>query len=162
MKYTNISTSPKLFILAGMPGCGKTTWARTFFPFESIVSSDEIREEKWPGEPYDKDHNAEVFDEFHRRITNLLDENIGAIADATSLNHYARLKLLTIANYHDAEKHLIFFDNPIQAMIRNDQRTGAERVPREDQEIMYEKHRKSRYAILNEHYTSITIIEETS
>src|ERR1039458_5655120 len=85
--------NPRLFILAGIPGCGKTTWAKTFFPLESIVSSDAIREEKWPRELYDKSRNVEVFDEFHCRIGERLAVGKDAVADATSLAFEARWKL---------------------------------------------------------------------
>lgn len=154
--------NPRLFILAGMPGCGKSTWARTFFSPWQIVSSDVIREAKWPGEPYNHERNPEVFDEFHRRLGDLLEEGKDAVADATSLAYEARVKLLTLAVYHNADRHLIFFDNSFQALHRNAERTGATRVPSEDQWIMYDKHKKARSAILGELYTSITMIEATA
>lgn len=150
---------PRLFILAGIPGAGKSQWARTFFSPWSIVSSDAIREEKWPGEPYDAKRNGEVFDEFYRRLSEILADGKDAVADATSLNYQGRWKLLDIAGYDYAETHLIFFNNIEQALHRNYQRTGAARVPPEAQTVMLAKFKESRSAILEEHYTSTTIIE---
>ena len=156
---------PRLFILAGIPGCGKTTWARTFFEPGVIISSDAIREDKWPGEPYDHKRNGEVFDEFHRRIGSRLERPGLAVADATSLAYQARWKLSDLADYHGAEKHLVFFNNMEQALNRNYERTGAARVPPEAQTVMLAKFKESRSAILDEmteiHYTSTTIIEAT-
>jgi predicted kinase len=125
------------------------------------VSTDEIREAKWPNEPYQKERNAEVFDEFHRCIGELLESGRDAVADATSLQQAARWRLSDMADYYDAEKHLIFFANNYQAQRRNAARTGAKRVPDEAQEIMLAKHKEARYDILNELYTSTTIIEAT-
>ena len=151
--------SPRLFILAGIPGCGKSTWARTFFSTFRIVSSDKIREEKWPGQEYDAKRNKEVFDEFHRRLGQLLEIGDDAVADATSLNYQARDKLSILADIYGAEKHLIFFNNPLQALPRNVQRSVATRVPPEAQTVMLAKFKESRSAILDESYTSTTIIE---
>lgn len=107
---------PRLFILVGIPGCGKSTWARTYFHRGSIVSSDAIREYKWPGEPYRRERNQEVFAEFYRRIGEMLKEGEEVVADATSLLQTARRKLLDLADYYNAEKHLVFFNNPAQAL----------------------------------------------
>lgn len=152
---------PRLFILAGIPGSGKSTWARIFFHPGQIVSSDAIRETKWPGEPYQHDRNEEVFDEFHRRIGDLLEQGQDAVADATSLKQEARWRLSDIADYYNAEKHLIFFSNVHQGCLRNEVRRGKTKVPPEEQEGMIERYRIARSAILDELYTSTTIIEET-
>jgi predicted kinase len=152
----------RLFILAGVPGCGKSTWARLFFSPWQIVSTDAISEEKWPGEEYDVARNEEVFDAFHNRIGALLNSGEDVVADATSLRWQSRLKLVDIADAHDAERHLIFFDNPAQAVARNAQRKGNARVPLEAQDVMLAKYRESRSAILEESYTSTTIIKETT
>ena len=154
---------PRLFILAGVPGCGKSTWARLFFDFDPgvIVSTDAIREEFFPGELYDAARNEKVFDHFHYRIGSRLHRPGLAVADATSLRWQSRLKLVDIADAHDAESHLIFFDNPVQAVARNAQRKGNAYVPLEAQDVMLAKYRESRSAILEENYTSTTIIKET-
>jgi predicted kinase len=158
---SSIEQRPRLFILAGIPGSGKSTWARTFFYPWSIISSDEIREQKWPGEPYDAERNTEVFDVFHAYLADILEHGNDAVADATSLAYQARWKLSDLADYYGAEKHLIFFKNMEQALHRNYKRTGAARVPPEAQTVMLAKYKESCSAILDERYTSTTIIEAT-
>lgn len=153
---------PRLFILAGVPGCGKSTWARTYFSPWTIVSSDALREEKWPGEPYQKERNEEVFEELFRRIADMLEEGKDAVADTTALVQSFRWRLSDIADYYDAEKHLIFFTNAHQALHRNAGRTGAARVPDEAQQVMVARYKEARSAILDELYTSTTIIEATA
>lgn len=159
-----VSTSrprPRLFMLAGIPGCGKSTWAKTFFRPGQIVSSDAIREEKWPGEPYRKERNDAVFGEFYRRVGDLLEEGNDVVADATFLVYWARWKAMDVAHYYDAEIHLIFFNNTMQGVSRNAQRLGHRHVPRDNMDLMISNHHESRSAILDENYTSITIIERT-
>lgn len=166
--HTSIDNSrPRLYILAGIPGCGKSTWARHFFSPSMIISTDVIRDEKWPGEPYKNERNQEVFDEFFSNIEKELEKGEDVVADSTGLNYIFRERLHTIARFYDAEKHLIFFDNIGQALIRNDQRkgiiSGETSVPKDAQNHMLLKYKKARVDILgpDEFYESITIIGAT-
>ncbi len=172
MTFTLTSTRPRLYILAGIPGCGKSTWAHRFFPSRVVVSSDEIRGRFFPG-PYDAGNNDKVFEIFHRELGELLSDPYTrrgvnsdfprtAVADATNLNPSARDKLRTVAAYVDAETHLVFFNNPEQSFRRNLNRTGNALVPEDAMGAMYGRYRDSRTAILNEGYTSITFIEGVS
>lgn len=156
------TSRPRVFVIVGLPGSGKSTWAKTFFHPSTIVSSDAIRQEKWPNEPYQADRNEETFAEFHRRVGGKLEEGQDVVADTTGLYQQFRRELADVAGYHDAEKHLIFFNNPSQAIYRNAQRTGDDRVPDDAMKGMLELYREVRPAILNEPYASITIIEGTS
>lgn len=152
----------RLYIMAGPPGCGKTTWARNFFKDYQRQSTDEIREELWPGEPYDAERNGEVFRTFHDRLDNMLYKGGDVVADATSLSWEERKKLVAIAAVHDAETHLVFFKNWFAAVERNAEREGNAHVPREAMEVMWDKFQNSLSAILREEYTSITIIEDAT
>lgn len=153
-----------LYILAGIPGCGKSTWARNFFPPHLIVSSDAIREELWPGEEYDYNRNGQVFEEFHARIGRHLSwyhpERV-AVADATSLTADSREKLRNVALHHGAASHLVFFNNPGQAVARNALRTGGALVPPEAMEMMLKRFGDTQVSLSGEPYDSVTIIEET-
>ena len=151
---------PRLYILAGVPGCGKSTWARNFFKDYQIVSTDLIREEKWSGEPYDAAHNQEVFDEFHKRLGEMLYKGMDAVADATSLSAFARTELRAVAEKELAETHLVFFQNPEQAVGRNARRRGNAVVPHDAMAWMLEKYDATVSAIVDEKYTSTTIIED--
>lgn len=149
-------------MLVGMPGSGKSTWARTFFDPWCIVSSDAIRAEKWPGEDYQDERNEETFAEFFRRVGEMLEEGKTVVADTTGLWQSFRWKISDLGDYYDAEKHLVFFNNPDQALRRNASRSDKTRVPPEAMDRMLEKYRDARDAILDERYTSTTIIQATS
>lgn len=168
MSFTPAFTSkdrehrPRLYIMAGVPGCGKTTWARNFFKDYQRQSTDEIREELWPGEPYESLRNAIVFATFHERLGDMLYKGGDVVADATSLSAPEREKLRAIAAEHNAEAHLIFFKNLTQAVTRNSDRIGNAKVPDDAMHIMLVKFTATASAILDEKYTSITIIEDTT
>lgn len=151
---------PRLFILAGVPGCGKSTWSRNFFKDYLIVSSDAIREELWPGESYNAERNEQVFDEFHKRLGELLYKGMDAVADATSLSAMARAELRLVAERENAETHMVFFKNLAQAVTRNGERLGNARVPDDAMHYMLEKFTATAPAILDEGYTSIATIED--
>jgi predicted kinase len=146
-----------------VPGCGKSTWAKFFFNEYQIVSSDAIRAEKWPGEPYVAERNVEVFDVFHDRIDQMLYKGGQVVADATSLNDRARTRLRLLAKKNGAECHLVFFNNLGQALERNGDRDPnlQDWVPYEAMEFMVKKWHETKAAIIDEEYTSITSIEGT-
>ncbi len=162
MSFTHtFANPPRLYIMAGVPGCGKTTWSRRFFDEDRRVSTDEIREELWSGEPYDAERNPEVFRTFHLRLGEKLHKGDDAVADATNLSWLEREKLIAIAAECGAETHLIFFKNHQSAIRRNAEREGNAAVPVSSMVRMLAKFNASLSAILEESYTSITIIEDT-
>jgi len=150
----------KLYILAGVPGCGKTTWATKLLP-GVWVSSDAIRQEMFPDE-YDATHNAAVFARFYKVIDKHLLNGWDVIADATNLRSFARSELRSIAEITGATTHLIFFTNVEQAVLRNSfregQAHGAKKVPNEGMELMLEKYEEAQRDIPLEQYTTVTYI----
>lgn len=147
----------KLFITLGIPGSGKSTWLSTFLSHAEIVSSDAIREE-FTGDASDQTQNAKIFDEFHYRIDTGLRYGHDVAADSTALDKAARDRLLEIAAKHEAEAHLIVFDNVVQAMSRNTKRTRV--VPLSAMKRMLDKYE---FYKLNEsdnalRYSSVTEI----
>lgn len=150
--------SPALYILAGIPGCGKSTWAKRFFDATRIVNTDAIREELWPGEPYDPGRNKRVFGEFYTRLGTLLEDGEVAVADATSLTCESRALLIELGNQYLADRHLVFFINTAQAWDNNFERETRWIVPEEAMNHMRNKYFDSLSAIKEEAFTSITYI----
>ncbi len=159
--YTPFSSDlfrrPKLIVLVGIPGTGKSTWSRLYFDPAQIVSTDEIRKEVHPGVQYDPEKNAEVFDIFHQRIGQRLADRRDAIADSTNCNEFARYRLQDLAGEYEAEYHVIAFSNTHQALHRNKGREWE--VPPDAMDHMLEKWKDARDAILVEHCESLTVIE---
>ena len=89
-------TENKLIMLIGLPGSGKSTYAaklKAENPEYVIHSSDELRKELY-NDIKDQNHNAELFQELHRRIKRDLDLGNTVIYDATNLNKKRRVQFL--------------------------------------------------------------------
>lgn len=158
-----------LIILVGLPGSGKSSYAKQVFPHKTIVSSDEIRTRMFSAlddseggahEAKAKEpNNSLVFGVFHQEIADALANDLDTVADATSLNFSARQKLRDIAAAYDAATHVIFFTNVAQAMLRNTVRSGDRRVPEGAMMTMLSKYLDTLATIGNEQYTSIIKVE---
>lgn len=147
----------KLVILVGIPGSGKSTWAKSMLPDFVYVSSDDIRESM--GDVTDQSRNSEVFGTFHRRIEMNLRIGNDVVADSTALDERARTTLRALARRNDAEVHLVVFANLDQAVVRNAQRERV--VPEHAMVRMLDKYERLRLSLAQESnlYTSITEIK---
>lgn len=122
-----------LFILCGVPGSGKSTWASKKFGEENIVSRDKIRFSFLNDESDYFDKETFVWEEFVREIQNRLngDKEI-TVADATHINKRSRDKLLNALKLPDGINVIPIFFDTCQAvcMERNSQREGRAYVPK--------------------------------
>lgn len=134
-------TFARLYILVGIPGCGKSTWADLYLSPSNIayVGSDAIRAEL--SHIHDQTRNNEVFDIFHADIARQLAHGNSVVADSTALDAFARERLYTIAETHNAAVHIIFFKNVYQGIARNARRTR--KVPFEAMERMLDKYERT-------------------
>ena len=120
-----------LYLLCGLPGSGKTTWAKANkTPFDAYVSRDEIRFKLLrEGDSYFQNEN-EVFDTFVKKIAEGLNCPGVVFADATHLSEKSRNKLLDKLRLDDVDIIPINFYISLDTCCkRNDQRTGRARVP---------------------------------
>jgi len=94
----NDDKTPILFTLIGLPGSGKSYLASRIaigdgkggFYYPTIHSSDELRKELY-GDVDDQTHNAEIFNELHKRIRNDLVRGMDTIYDATNVSKKRRI-----------------------------------------------------------------------
>jgi len=143
---------PTLYMLVGIPGCGKTTWATNFIKehrdIEDIryVSRDEIRFELVDPQERYFSHEKEVFKRFVGTIAQTLIDGFDVIADATHISIKSRKKLLAgIDNFGFLDYSIIFiYFNTSYAICcgRNSQRTDRALVPQSTMESMYKNFRK--------------------
>ena len=82
---------PRLYMMVGLPGSGKSYHASTMEAV--VVSSDSIREELF-GDVNDQEHNNEVFNEVHKRIHENLKNGSDVVYDATNLSRKRRKAFL--------------------------------------------------------------------
>lgn len=107
---------PKLYIMTGLSGSGKSTIAQKLAeenPNTVIVSSDAIREEL-TGKVEDQTENEEVFKIFHNRIRKNLENKKNVIADATNITMKSRRAIMTKVNGLDVEKICYLIPKPYE------------------------------------------------
>lgn len=85
---------PILILMVGVCGSGKTTKAEELAVEynATIISSDSIRAELY--DINDQEHNNEVFDLLHKRVRELLKNDINVIVDATNITMKSRRKFM--------------------------------------------------------------------
>jgi tRNA uridine 5-carbamoylmethylation protein Kti12 len=141
-----------LYVLCGIPGCGKSTWVKNRMaentsstdPKWAYVSRDEVRFSMITEEDDYFSKEKQVFEEFVNRICgNLSDAYIqNVIADATHLNEISRDKLINAIRRKRPNLPLhitmVYFDIPLEVCkFRNDKREGRAHVPDEVMNKMY-------------------------
>lgn len=126
-----------LFVMCGVPGSTKSTWAHEFMKSRmniAYVSRDEIRLATITDNEQYFSHEDEVYEKFINEIVMMISSAVDTIADATHLSIGARKKLINAltAKGLTPDKYQIIFvymDVPVEDCIQRDQlRTGRAHV----------------------------------
>ena len=122
---------PKLFLMMGCPGSGKTTFAKNVLKQGTYISRDEIRFQKVKeNEEYFSKEN-EVFAEFINQINTALERGEDVLADATHLNRASRKKVLNKVKGYDCLGIIHVRPGLQEALNQNELRKGTRSyVPR--------------------------------
>lgn len=119
---------PKIILLCGLAGCGKSTYAQKLVqenPNIEIISSDTIREKVF-GDINDQSHNYEIFSKI---IPNEIRQGIGwgkdVIIDATSINRKERSGYVKLAQELNVEIECHYF--PLDIERAKKQNAGRDR-----------------------------------
>lgn len=129
-----------LYILVGVAGVGKTTWARehnTDFNAK-VISRDNIRFAYMKNDPdflpsmdyfkYEKD----VIRDFYAQINGNLSDGVNVIADATHISWKSLCKTVENCGKNADKIILVYFNRGLDiALPQNAKRVGVERVPEE-------------------------------
>lgn len=131
-----------LSILCGVPGSGKTTYAREHLcPYNEYVSRDEIRFQLLgPDDDYFAQENI-VWGEFVRQIAAHLNRGQNTVADCTNLTPKARKRLLDALSILVNESFTIHYYawhvSLDICLARNAQREGRAKVPQTQVKNMF-------------------------
>jgi predicted kinase len=109
------ASKPKIVLLVGLPGSGKSTWAEGKL---GVLSSDALRE-LLADHPDNQNIHARVF----RVLRDLLKHRLElkrpvTYVDATNLTPYEREPYFKLAQLFDCKVEAVFFDVPIDECIR--------------------------------------------
>ena len=134
---------PKLYILCGIPGSGKSTWAERCDEVGVVyVSRDSIRFSMLQeGDQYFA-HETEVYKEFIYEIAQSLIHGYDVVADATHINSDSRHKLTQAIDEFYTDYEIIYVAFPLtlnECLVRNEFREGIKRVPTIAMHTMYNR-----------------------
>lgn len=95
----------KFIMMCGLPGSGKSTYAKKNFVGENIIylSSDELREELL-NDINNQEENNKVFEEMERRTISALKSGKSVVYDACNTSYKKRMHLLKQINRYNARK----------------------------------------------------------
>ena len=127
-----------LYVLAGVAGVGKTTWAHEHYAEldAKIVSRDYIRFKYMANDPdflpsmdYFK-YESDVIKDFYSQINDNLCNDINVIADATHIYWKSLRKTVENCGKNADKIILVYFNRGLDiALPQNAKRGGVERVP---------------------------------
>ena len=123
-----------LWILCGIPGAGKSTWAKNKIAESGgfYISRDEVRFSLLGDNEDYFAHEVEVFDNFVYQIQEALNKGGDVYADATHVNWSSRRKLIERLCLEGVNVGAVLFKTTWSICVeRNSQREGRARVPDE-------------------------------
>ena len=111
---------PCMAVLSGLPGSGKTTFARNLaarVPL-AILESDALRKALFTQPSYSANESRRLFGAIHQLAYELLLDGISVLVDATNLRESNRMELYGLAERADARLFLVCVEAP-REVIRN-------------------------------------------
>ena len=137
---------PTLYILIGIPGSGKSTFAKRFQNEydTSWISRDKIRFDTIKEDEEYFSHESEVFQKFIDNIIFGLRNSLNVIADATHINMSSRRKLTYAIDkeFNNYKIVYVIFDTSFDiCLARNNAREGRACVPEQVMKNMYKDFR---------------------
>lgn len=149
-----------LYVMCGIPGSGKSTFAKSQLPNALYVSRDKVRYNMVAINEAYFSKEDEVFKVFVNAINEGLAAGADVIADATHLNPQSRAKLFSRLKIDTSKTQVIaiFMNTPYKTCLkRNEYRKGTrEYVPPAQIEKMYKSLKKPSsdeyYGIINKVY----------
>jgi predicted kinase len=109
---------PRIVVLVGLPGSGKSTWAEREGDGVGVLSSDAIRG-LLSDDPANQTIHARTFTVLRYLLRHRLDlHRPVTYIDATNLTPYERRPYMTFANLYDCGIEAVFFDVSIEECQR--------------------------------------------
>ena len=111
----------KLIVMVGVPGSGKSTYAKNHFgKTAQILSSDALRKELL-GDENNQKQNDRVFAELYSRARNHLIAGKNVVIDGTNINVFERKRMLKHFEDLSVEKVAIVMNTAIEKCYQQNQ-----------------------------------------
>jgi len=116
-----------LYITVGLPGSGKSTYAKNFIKDKDVeyLSSDELRAKFGSGET-DQTCTNQVFAHIKRTVDEFLKDGKNVLVDATSVNRKERSDYIKTAKKYGAKVVAIVFKMDRQSLIERNKKRGEQ------------------------------------
>ena len=116
-----------LYITVGLPGSGKSTYAKEFIKGKDIeyLSSDELRAVYGKGED-DQTVTPIVFGHIKRKVDEYLKDGKNVMVDATSVNRKERSDYINTAKKYGAKVVALVFKMDRQGLIDRNKKRGEQ------------------------------------
>ena len=130
---------PTLYIMVGVPGSGKSTWAKNNLIGIKYVSRDRVRFSLLSDTDEYFSKEKLVFQKFVDEISSNITNGYSVVADATNLNRQSRFKLVSAINTKQKYNIVFVYMNTSleTCLARNSTREGREKVPNLSIHSMY-------------------------
>lgn len=135
-----------LRVLIGLPGVGKSTWAKQHFDETCILSSDDYRE-KILGNVSDQSNNSLVFDALYKDMELKFREGVqDVIFDATNLSVKRRKRFIDLAHKYNYQVEAVVFVEPLDVILERNK--SRDRVVPED--VIIQKYKNFHVPLITE------------
>jgi protein phosphatase len=120
-----MKNEPKLYLLIGCPGSGKTTFGKKYAKDNNIMylSSDELRAAFGKNEE-DQSVTPRVFEHIRYATDEYLSKKISLMIDATNINKRDRKNYIDTANTYGIRVVAYVFEQPRRVLIDRNQKRG--------------------------------------
>lgn len=116
-----------LYITVGLPGSGKSTYAKNFIKGNGIeyLSSDELRA-VFGKDQNDQSATRKVFNHIKTKVEEFLKCDKNVLVDATNVNHRERSDYINTAKKHNTKVVALVFKMDRDGLIARNQKRGSE------------------------------------